>query len=157
MTHYTYGGIDHGAVNIWSMTPPSGQPGDPDRVLTYTVVYPEGSNQILSYQTTGIELLPNSTGGMERVQMSQVEFRNNYALLEEDGSSWPDNFFDVQSACYFGSNSKQGSDSKQGLTITAIIGAAFSLTILGLLLIPKMCRANRKAGYSIQANHSEED
>jgi hypothetical protein len=88
-------GQSYGPVELWALTPPT---GDPNRVLKYTLVYKAGSNYLISYQTSGTEELPNEKGVMEKVQMSQVELRSVYSVV--NASSWEPGFFSPDQ-CFF--------------------------------------------------------
>jgi hypothetical protein len=102
MTDWVYDGKSYGAVNVFSTTPPT---GSPDRVLQYTLVYPEGSNKMLSYGTNGTEILPNELGKMEKVKMSQVSLRSDYIILDS-AAQWPADFFSTSKNCFFGGKEK---------------------------------------------------
>ena len=43
-------------------TPPSSQPGDPNRTLTYTIVYKQGSNQVRPWSKTPLSNQESSRG-----------------------------------------------------------------------------------------------
>ena len=87
-------GMSFGPANSWAATPPT---GDPKRVLTYTVTFKAGTNEMIAYETAGIEELPNARGEMEPVNLVQSEIRTDYS----DVDSFPDGFFDTSSACFF--------------------------------------------------------
>jgi hypothetical protein len=99
-------GQSYGPVELWAITPPT---GDPDRVLKYTLVYKAGTNYLISYQTTGTEPLSNEKGVMEKVQMSQVELRTVYSVV--NASSWDPGFFSPDQ-CPFPPASSPNSDNE---------------------------------------------
>jgi hypothetical protein len=100
-SNWVHDGQRYGPVNIWAATPPTGVPG---RVLTYTIVFLQDTNHLLSYQTNGTEHLPNSGGGMEPVTMRQVSLRTDYTLVP----SYPAQFFSTVDQCFFSSRVHAG-------------------------------------------------
>lgn len=89
------GGNHYGAVNIWRGTPPT---GDPLRTLEYTIIFKNGSNEMLSYGVNGTEQLPNVvTGKLERVAMRSFDIRTAYGVV--NASSWARGFFDSTATC----------------------------------------------------------
>ena len=89
------GGNHYGPVNIWRATPPT---GDPLRKLEYTIVFKDGSNEMMSYGVNGTEQLPNVvTGKLERVAMRTFDIRTAYGTIS--ASSWARGFFDSAATC----------------------------------------------------------
>jgi hypothetical protein len=93
VTDWVHGGEHFGPACTWVGTPPT---GDPQRVLTYTIVYAQGTNHLISYQVNGTEKLPNTaTGEPERVSVHTVNMRSDYT----ETAAWPDGMFDPATAC----------------------------------------------------------
>lgn len=94
VTDWHWDGESYDPVNIWAGTPPT---GDPDRVLTYTIVFRQGTNELLSYQINGTQHLPHEmTGEAELATALSVNIRTDYPLMT---TAWPEDFFDVIGAC----------------------------------------------------------
>lgn len=109
-TDWVYDGVSYGPVNIWYATPPTGIEG---RVLTYTVVFPAGSNELISYQVNGTEHLPNErNGGMpEFVSVSSVNIRFDYTVMT---TPWADGFFDVIGVCPYSTSATTSTTGTTG-------------------------------------------
>jgi hypothetical protein len=98
LSDFVHGGESYGPVNIWWLSPST---GIVNRTLTYTLVFPEGSNQPLGYLVNGTEHLPNAvTGGIELVNLEEAEIRTGYDT-SYTASSWPESYFSTEPNCPF--------------------------------------------------------
>ena len=98
-SNWVHDGVSYGPVNIWWQTPPTGVP---NRTLQYTLVFPEGSNELLGYLVNGTESLPNCAADPACppvvVTLDEAEIRTGYEVV----TSWPADFFSTEAACLFG-------------------------------------------------------
>ena len=97
VSNYVARGRDCGPANVWIMMVPA-PPSDPIRKLNYTLAFQ--GNQLLSYETRGIEHVPGKDGRPVLVHVESVETHSNYKVLDS-ADDWPAGFFSPQHNCVF--------------------------------------------------------
>lgn len=95
VSDWSFSGQHFGPASIWQGTPPT---GDPLRVLTYTIVFAQGTNHLIGYIVNGTEQLPNViTGEPELVSMRSVDVRTDWHT--NAAADWAAGFFDGTRSC----------------------------------------------------------
>lgn len=143
-------GRERGPVNIWRAQPPSAI----GRTLVYTIAFKAGSNELVAYEITGVEKLPNSQGEMVDVNLVQSEVRSNYQSV----TSFADGFFDVDRACFFAPSSPPTTfDVGQKIDdLLAMAGATLgmvgaALALIGVNILASCVAPRLASGRSLQA------